>query len=89
MPAKIVKGETPSVRFTSVAEDAFPVLAKMKGDLELEFVTVLSDEAAKALSQHKGFLSLMGLDESSLSANAVKSLLKHDGPVVFEPPNFE
>ena len=51
-------------------------LSKFNGDLSLESLSYISDEAAEHLSHHAGELRLHGLPR--LSANATKSFVKKD-----------
>ena len=60
-----------------LSQDAAVVLAKYRGNLRLESLTVLSDAAAQALAQHKGELYLDGL--TSLSDAAAQALAQHKG----------
>jgi hypothetical protein len=65
--------------FSSIADDAAPVLAKYKGrELILDGVQTLSLEAAASIAKFKGLLSLNGLVE--LDTGVAICLAKHSYP---------
>ena len=61
------------------AEAAQAIAGYSIGPVLLDGVATLSDDAARAIAQHKGWLSLNGL--TTLSDTAARALSQHNGPL--------